>query len=57
MKTTEIKTLLIIAFLTIFATACTDLYSDEDNLIEDPIEKVRATDNNQSLPPCKGKDC
>jgi hypothetical protein len=56
MKTINIKTILVIAFLTIFTTACTDLYSDEDNLIEDPIENTQATGDNGNHQ-CNGKNC
>jgi hypothetical protein len=56
MKTRNIRTILIIAFLTIFTTACTDLYSDEDNLIEDTIENTKATGGKDEKT-CDGKDC
>jgi hypothetical protein len=56
MKTINIKTILVIAFLTIFTTACTDLYSDEDNLIEEPIENTQATGGGEH-DQCNGKDC
>ena len=56
MKTIHIKTILVIAFLTIFTTACTDLYSDEDNFMEDNIENTQATGGG-SPQTCNDKDC
>ena len=51
MKTTNIKTLIIIALLSIFITSCTELNSDEDKLLENnTIENTQAGG-------CEGKKC
>lgn len=54
MKNLNIKTILLIAFLSIFATSCTDLDSDDERLLNnnDNIENVQATEGN-----CGTKKC
>ena len=58
MKNLNIKTILLIAFLSIFVSSCTDLDSDDERLLNnnDNIENVQATDGTNPNN-CTGKDC
>ena len=53
MKTLNIKNLIIIAFLAIFMTSCTELYSEDDQMLDNNnIENVQAVENE-----CGTKNC
>lgn len=56
MKNLTIKTIFTIIFLSLFITSCTDLESDNDDLLIDNIENTQLTDDGK-VPECEGKDC